>query len=298
MAGTTWPVIADGKKFSASGVESKFDWLEGSIVPQVSGSLVTDTYQLGTTTARWGKLHAKKLEAGSLTFYPSSSVVNVFAETASTILSLGASGGSANLESLKIYSNEFGLYLSSSVLAMKIGTDSSLSLRNGVGINEFSSDGTMAGNSDLAVPTELAVATYALSQNNQKYNFSNFSPSIHNTTTNSLVTSVTFNPAGTLSSTMIDIEGFVNVELSTTAGTVGRIGILFDVFTQPLRLMAEHHENTILSTRYHSLRAHERLGSVSYVGPITVSLYVNKGAAGNTLTVLSYGLLISFPKNT
>ena len=37
----------------------------------------------------------------------------------------------------------------------------SVTLANGVGVNEFSSDGTLAGNSDLAVPTEKAVKHYA-----------------------------------------------------------------------------------------------------------------------------------------
>ena len=39
-------------------------------------------------------------------------------------------------------------------------TYSGVQLENGVRINEFSSDGTMAGNSDLAIPTEKAVVTY------------------------------------------------------------------------------------------------------------------------------------------
>ena len=39
----------------------------------------------------------------------------------------------------------------------------SLTLGSGVGINEFSSDGTLGGNSDTAVPTEKAVKTYVAS---------------------------------------------------------------------------------------------------------------------------------------
>jgi len=42
--------------------------------------------------------------------------------------------------------------------------DGLLYLMNGVGINEFSSDGTLAGNSDEAVPTEKAVKTYVDAQ--------------------------------------------------------------------------------------------------------------------------------------
>jgi len=40
------------------------------------------------------------------------------------------------------------------------GSESTVALKTGVGINEFSNDGTLGGNSDLAVPTEKAVKTY------------------------------------------------------------------------------------------------------------------------------------------
>lgn len=42
-----------------------------------------------------------------------------------------------------------------------LGSDGKLTLLNGTDINEFSTDGTLAGNSDDAVPTEKAVKTYA-----------------------------------------------------------------------------------------------------------------------------------------
>ena len=41
-----------------------------------------------------------------------------------------------------------------------LGSDGKLTLVSGEAINEFSSDGTLAGDSDLAVPTEKAVKTY------------------------------------------------------------------------------------------------------------------------------------------
>jgi len=44
--------------------------------------------------------------------------------------------------------------------ALKANNDGSVNLANGTTINEFSIDGTMAGNSDDAVPTEKAVKTY------------------------------------------------------------------------------------------------------------------------------------------
>jgi len=45
--------------------------------------------------------------------------------------------------------------------AMRISQDKTVSLSTGTGINEFSIDGTLAGNSDTAVPTEKAVKTYS-----------------------------------------------------------------------------------------------------------------------------------------
>lgn len=53
MAGTTWPSLVAGRKAKASEVEAKFDWIEGSIVPQNSGSTTDLAYDLGTSTARW-----------------------------------------------------------------------------------------------------------------------------------------------------------------------------------------------------------------------------------------------------
>ena len=53
MAGTTWPSLIAGRKAKATEVEAKFDWLEGSLVPMLSGSTTDLTYDLGTSTARW-----------------------------------------------------------------------------------------------------------------------------------------------------------------------------------------------------------------------------------------------------
>jgi len=48
----------------------------------------------------------------------------------------------------------------SSKIAMTLNYDQSIQLSSGGSINEFSTDTTLAGNSDLAVPTEKAVKTY------------------------------------------------------------------------------------------------------------------------------------------
>ncbi len=54
----------------------------------------------------------------------------------------------------------FGIIVAASVSALTISSAGSVSLLSGTGINEFSIDGTLGGNSDDAVPTEQAVKTY------------------------------------------------------------------------------------------------------------------------------------------
>lgn len=60
---------------------------------------------------------------------------------------------------LRFLKGSFGIQNSTGVMAT-FGQDSKISLLNGTGINEFSIDGTLTGNSDDAVPTEKAVKTY------------------------------------------------------------------------------------------------------------------------------------------
>lgn len=292
MAGTSWPTLTDGQKFKASAVEAKFDWLEGSVIPHSGGVVADGVYDLGTSTARWNNMYGKNLYATDLLLVPSGGVALLPPGTATSVFSIKRSDD-GNFGALSIYADELSLYGSGSVLALRVGTDGTLLLRNGVAVNEFSTDVTLGDNSDLAIPTENAVLQYALSKVNQKYNFSNFSPALHNTTTNQLITSVSFVPDTTLSIFDIDVEGFVSFQLSTTSGTPGRVGIIFDLGTPALRLMAERTEDLAINTRFHSLRAHARFTNVSHVNTFTVNLYANKGAVGSTLTPISYGLLIS-----
>lgn len=53
MAGSSWPQLVAGQKAKASEVESKFDWLEGSLVPMNSGATTNAVFDVGTTTAAW-----------------------------------------------------------------------------------------------------------------------------------------------------------------------------------------------------------------------------------------------------
>ncbi len=54
----TWPDLTAGKKAKASEVELKFDWLEGPLLPQNDGTLVTAKntttgYDIGNTNYYW-----------------------------------------------------------------------------------------------------------------------------------------------------------------------------------------------------------------------------------------------------
>jgi hypothetical protein len=58
----------------------------------------------------------------------------------------------------------FSVENSDNDVAFKVLDDGAVSLKNGTSINEFSIDGTLAGDSDDAVPTEKAVKTYVDTQ--------------------------------------------------------------------------------------------------------------------------------------
>lgn len=65
MAGTTWPALVAGQKARASDVESRFDWLEGSLIPMNSGTSTDAAHDLGTTTARWNNVYAVQFRAAT-----------------------------------------------------------------------------------------------------------------------------------------------------------------------------------------------------------------------------------------
>jgi hypothetical protein len=58
MAGTSWPALTAGQKAKASEVESRFDWIEGDILPQSSGTKVTRTHDLGSSSYFWRNIFA------------------------------------------------------------------------------------------------------------------------------------------------------------------------------------------------------------------------------------------------
>lgn len=69
MAGSVWPNLVAGARAKASEVESKFDWIEGDIVPMLGGSKVDATYDLGQSTFRFRDAYVSRQflgPAGSL----------------------------------------------------------------------------------------------------------------------------------------------------------------------------------------------------------------------------------------
>lgn len=91
------------------------------------------------------------------------------------------------------------------------------SLVNGTTINEFSIDGTLAGNSDDAVPTEKAVKTYVDSQN-KSYGITTVNAATYDTTSTSHYLAVTYTSTGAVTS----------LTLKTADSTDGRVIIVKD----------------------------------------------------------------------
>lgn len=68
MAGSTWPALTAGNRARASDVVSRFQWLEGSLVPMTGGSSTDNAFDLGSTTSRWANLYlGTRLYVGTTT---------------------------------------------------------------------------------------------------------------------------------------------------------------------------------------------------------------------------------------
>lgn len=65
MAGTTWPTLTAGQMARAADVESKFEWLMGSLAPMNLGSQTDAVYDLGSVSANWRCLYAYSINATS-----------------------------------------------------------------------------------------------------------------------------------------------------------------------------------------------------------------------------------------
>lgn len=155
MAGSSWNVFSPNTKAKSSEVNANFDWIEGDLVPMNAGSKTNAAYNLGEQANAWKIGYIDQIVMGDILSVTSAAlqvngdidlggadrvISNVspnalaFATSDTTRLNIEASGTiTANVE---------------------------LKLASGASVNEFSTDGTMAGNSDTAVPTEQAVVEY------------------------------------------------------------------------------------------------------------------------------------------
>ena len=185
MAGSAWNVFAPLTKIKSSTHNQNFEWIQGNIVPMSLGNTTDAAYDLGQTTARWRRgLYSDGIMVGQATT-PSASlhvaqassgadyIAGVFqnnaganntavivALTPSAVVTdrsvwLKAFNNGANICSLDILCSD------GATPARRIRiAPGGVTLANGTNIDEFSTDGTLGGNSDLAVPTEKAVKTY------------------------------------------------------------------------------------------------------------------------------------------
>lgn len=204
MAGTTWPSLVASTTAFAADVEAKFDWIEGHLVPMLAGSLTDAAYDLGTTTARWNNIHAKTARIyNDLVFGYGTTTARALVDTGTTSLLVHMQGG-ANIPFMKVYASQFNVYASGSVLALSVNTAGAVALRNGVAINEFSSDTGLTDQSDLAVPTEKAVRTYV---DNLARPYDTGSTSAPTTSPSGLITATTLNMSLT-SGDRVYVDGY------------------------------------------------------------------------------------------
>jgi len=127
MAGSTWSVFSPATKAKSSEVNGNFDWIEGNIIPMNAGSATDAAYDLGAASTRWRH-----------SYFSGRVNVPALGLSDTSFLSFDAGGTvTANI-------------------AMKMAT--------GVAVTKYSSDGTLAGNSDLTIATEKATKTYVDTQ--------------------------------------------------------------------------------------------------------------------------------------
>jgi len=100
----------------------------------------------------------------------------------------------------------------------------SIDLANGGAVNEFSTDGTMGGNSNAAVPTEAAVVTYVGNQISASDEWTLNGNDLYPNSTAYQVGIGNTNPG-----TLLDITGAAQYQLHVTrTGNVGEVGIEFN----------------------------------------------------------------------
>jgi len=159
MAGTTWPALTAGEKATASKVEAKFDWIEGSLVPMIGGSKTTGAYDLGEASYCWENGYINKISAINIETQHLTTTVMLFVHNEANfrhnvpIRFLGAESGNTNTctfrytkptggtsELLMIMNNfnKFKFYGSGTALADESWSTFSPNIKNSINYKNFS----------------------------------------------------------------------------------------------------------------------------------------------------------------
>lgn len=261
MAGSSWPTLNAGAKAKASDVEAKFDWIEGSIVPMNGGNQTNNALDLGTSSNKWrtgyfgtsviisttnitgtttGLTVNAGLTAGGYRFNViddnNAGFAAVMWNTPGSGLPEGLLVGVAQNSTNRILAAAVGAF-GTSATVFEVRGNGQTKLATGTAINEFSTDGTLADNSDLAVPTEKAVKTYVDSPKSavRIYMDSATSATITMTTTTQLIpfnivsfdvnseySTSAYKFTATLAGRYL-VQGAINVQLANTTAVLGQI---------------------------------------------------------------------------
>lgn len=130
------------------------------------GSLVLGGYHLtrvGTITGLDTQIKITMNQDGKLTL-EADNELTLSAATLTLIGLLGVTGNVAISGDLQVNGTNIGISTDTDLITMALNlvtVAGSLQFSLGAAVNEFSIDGTLAGNADDAVPTEKAVKTYA-----------------------------------------------------------------------------------------------------------------------------------------
>lgn len=135
----------------------------------------------------------------------------------------------------------------------KVKIEGDLTLDTGATADEISTDGTLAGDSDTAVPTEKAVKTYVdANAGGASYKTGNFTRDTSLATGTQAVTGLGFQPTAVI---------FFSLQISTREASWG-----FDDGTSPLTLADDQLSSGTYEIVFRSIYLEETSGSANYEG--------------------------------
>lgn len=66
--GALWPTLRPLGTAAAADMTSKFEWLEGNILPQSGGALTASAYDIGSASYKWANGHFTNIDLATATF--------------------------------------------------------------------------------------------------------------------------------------------------------------------------------------------------------------------------------------